>query len=137
MLGNHFRHLCTRIWEWRRWDEKAFGEIKEWKYCYCDWSLVRMQQDLIWQNLVMDHCGGKGKRDVSSNFQRPSAVTGWIIVPLTELAKTRERFTQEDEVVSLGYVLLCLFAHCLVGCLPIFFLFLFSMLFFFLFFFSF
>ena len=52
------------------------------------------------------------QREVSTVTSRhPSAVTGWIIVPVTELAKTRERCTQEDEVGSLGYVLLCLFGY--------------------------
>ena len=57
---------------------------------------------ILSDNLVIDYCGGKGKRNISNTSKCPSAVTGWISVPLIEMAKSRERFTQEDEAVSFG-----------------------------------
>lgn len=79
-----------------------------------DSDMRQMVDNLTLQNLVMDYCGGKRKRNTAETSKYPSSATQWIMEPLIEIAKIREGFAQEDQLVSL---------RCALFCLPVFLLF--------------
>lgn len=85
-----------------------------------DSDMRQMVDNLTLQNLVMDYCGGKRKRNTAITSKYPSSATQWIMEPLIEIANIREGFAQEDQLVSL---------RCVLFCLPIFLFFFFFLLF--------